>query len=249
MKFQHLFWSTTLLLLTACTTPAYFSVPNQRFQSPTVSGETLKGEVAIGAEHPTYVVTVKDITATPPDISGAEITRTAPDVDINLVVDLHIGLGSQFDVSFDSDFFHVKYQFMGSSRKEAKEHEWVGAMTLDEFNDSSETTSDSTAADKYKLEANGYGASLIVGYRTTKETYPYVNLNYLDFSAKTDVTQTATVFKYNDSGTQFGFLLGLRHETPKGMYGSLEWSYSKTKWANLEPRELGSIGYIIGYAW
>jgi hypothetical protein len=246
---------SALLTLAGCSTPAYFGVPNQRFDSPTVSGETWKGSAGIAYETPTFVVTVKDIEATPPSSSGSEITKDPTGFETSTLdrvsLDLRIGLFKQFEISHMGDMFHVKYQFMGSPRLEAKANEWVGAITVDSFGSTRETeiTSGSNVS-KYELEASGVGGSVIVGYRDDKNVIYYLNLNYLDFDADTDITQNSTPFSYSDDGSQLGAILGIRYEqSPKGFYAALEWSYSKTKWADLKDKEWGTAGGVLGVSW
>lgn len=75
-----------------CSTPAYFSVPSQRFQSPTVSGETFKGGIGGGISETPYVVTVKDINASPPSGSGSEITRIPSGLELTFFESLNMDL-------------------------------------------------------------------------------------------------------------------------------------------------------------
>lgn len=238
-----------------CSTPAYFGVPNQRFESPVVSGETLKGSVGIAYENPTFIVTVKDITTTPPMDSGSEITRDPIGLDASeldrISIDLRIGLFKSFEISSVGDMYHLKYQFLGSSRAQSKGNEWVGSITADLFSVDRETEITSgNDTYKYSLDGNGLGGSVIFGYRNARNIIYYVNVNYLDFEADTTVTQNSTRYNLKGDGDQLGALLGLRYEqSPAGFYATLEWSYSKTSWTGVDDKEWGSVGALIGAGW
>lgn len=241
----------TSAYLTACATPAYFSVPNQRLDSPTVGGKMWKGNVGGAITSPTYVVTVKDVDATPPSSSGSTITRDPEDFNfIDAVhVDIRLGLGSRFEISNVGPMTHAKFQFLGSSRAEATPNEWVGAITADVLTIDNENTTDGNTTADASVEGDGLGASLIVGYRTDSPWIYYVNINYLDFEAETTVKQSSTIFTYKGSGRQFGAALGARFEKERGFYMIGEWAYSKTNWAAANESELGSFGGALGWAW
>lgn len=243
------------LALLGCSTSAYFGVPNQRFESPVVAGETWKGALGIGYEKPTFIVTVKDITVTPPANSGTEVTKDPNGLESSALdkvsVDLRLGLFEKFEISNVGDLYHLKYQFLGSSRVANKSNEWVGAVTADYFSASREAVITAGINNyTYELDANGYGASVIVGFKDDKNAIYYLNLNYLDFEADTDITQGSTPYSYSDNGSQLGAALGLRYEqSPKGFYANIEWSYSKTDWANLKSKEWGTVGALMGVSW
>ncbi len=258
--FMNYFLRGLLLLgsayLTACTTPAYFAIPNQRFDSPTVSGKLWKGNVGAASTHPTYIVTVKDVDATPPDSSGSGFTRDPGNFDFldRINIDIRLGLGSQFEIANVGDLLHLKYQFAGSSRLEHKPDEFVGAVTLDYLGIHNNRCGDcdNKGVADFSIDGNGLGASLILGYRTEEPFIYYANLNYIDFDAKTDVDQTATAgskYSYKGSGRQVGAALGARYEQEKGFYAAIEWAYSKTSWTGLKESELGSYGFVLGHAW
>lgn len=237
--------------ITACASPAYFAVPNQRLDSPTVGGKMWKGNVGGAITAPTYVVTVKDVDATPPSSSGTTITRDPEDFTFldAVHVDIRLGLGSRFEISNVGPMTHAKFQFLGSSRAEAAPNEWVGSITADILTiDNENSTGDGTIADA-RVEGDGLGASLILGYRTDTPWIYYVNINYLDFNAETTVDQSGTEFKYKGDGRQVGAALGARFEKERGFYMIGEWAYSKTNWSGANESELGSFGGALGWAW
>lgn len=233
--------------LVACA--SYFPVPNQRFDSPTVGGKTWKGNVGGGYTSPTYVQTVNNTDASPPLSSGSSVTRHPNDFDFfdRVVVDLRFGLGERFEVSNVGQMTHFKFQFLGDTRLVHTPDQWVGSVTADYLKIDNENSLDGSVDSRVK--GYGLGTSVIIGYRTSTPWIYFVNLNYIDFNAKTDITQSSTKYRYEGDGRQVGASLGARYEQEQGFYMAAEWSYSKTNWSGASESELGSFGGILGWAW
>ncbi len=233
-----------------CSTPAYFDVPAQRFESPAVSGKTLKGAVGVGLHNPIYVVTVKDTASVPPISSGSEITRDpdAFDIDVidNIAIDLRVGLGNMIELTSTPGLYGLKFQFLGSSRIEAKSNELLASIIINQMNTGERTSTVSSIVSKVK--STGYGGGLIVGYRDSSEMVYYLHGNHLEFEATTDITNS-TVYNYKGKGTQTGAILGIKREPKEGFYVALEIAYTKTAWETLEEKEYGTGGLIFGTSW
>lgn len=233
--------------LAACA--SYFPVPNQRFDSPTVGGKMWKGNIGGGLTNPTYVQTVNNTDASPPLSSGSKITRDPDEFNFfdNVVVDVRVGLGERFEISNVADMTHLKFQFLGDSRMVHTPNQWVGSVTVDYLTISKNDGTDGNA--DFSVDGDGIGTSVIIGYRTESPWIYYVNLNYLDFNATTDIDQHPGKFKYDGDGRQVGAALGARFEKEQGFYMAGEWAYSKTNWSGTKESELGSFGGVLGWAW
>jgi len=276
---KHVLILTSCLFLAGCSTPAYFTLPAQKFESPEVRGQW-QGGIELHIQQPIYVITHSDSADNPPDDSGAGPSLDLPNDESaffllgfeNFSMAARLGLGHKFEVSGHAGTVHspssarVKYQALGDvSGPEEGEvdntNKWVGSLFASYLysyskRDGSGNSDDDTLGlvddVTVRIQNVGYDVGLVAGYRVKENVLPYLTLAYTNLRTDVRINNFDTNDEYDfedEITTQIAINPGVRIEAAEIAYFALEPSISQTKYADKTHKWYVTWGLLGGLQW
>lgn len=261
------------ILMSGCTsTPGYFFVNNNRFDSPEALGQIGKIEVAGSIQSDSTIVVDQDPSQDPPGSGGAsvvdDVTTTSFDDEDELslldglYLDLRLGLGERFDIGADfargdlPSLVKVKYQFMGDTQTNAKNGNLAGALVLGVAYGSREIDNEvDFSGNRYdgKLDYFGVTGSIILGRRVSDRLLLYFNQTVSLYYADLDMDRDLTVggpspYQYQSNGHQLLSLFGgkLFFNDRQSFFLGLEGGIATLDWDKADSDSEFAIGFMTG---
>lgn len=265
---------TSLILLpflgiVGCTTPAYFSLPVHRFDSPEARGKAWSGGLEVQHYQPLYFVTVENLHTTPPqgeDVTNHVNDETDSDADEiglgHFGHGIRLGVARKIDVGFVGSWgsgggsrLHIKWQFWGEPKIKSQPGNFSMALASNYHSGVLTGNSDDFGDDaRYRVRMKAWDFGLIAGYRVEEDFLPYLNFTWVEIDADTEVEQqdngtTTARYDFRGEGSQGILILGGRSEFKWGGVLSLEWALSRSQWESARNKDFGSIGGMFGWGW
>lgn len=265
-----------LVMMSGCTsTPGYFFVNNNRFDSPEALGKAGKIEVAGSIQGESVIVVDTNPSQDPPGSAGGIVVDDDGIGDIfedvddlvfldNLYLDLRLGLGERFDISFDlprgdlPSIVKVKYQFLGKTQIEAKNGNIAGAVVLGFAYGSRDIDNEEDFfGNIFDGELSYYGltSSIIFGKRVTDRLLLYFNQTVSLYYADLDMDRDLTIggpspYQYSSEGHQLLSLIGgkLFFNERQSFFLGLEGGLVSLDWDNADSNSEFAVGFMTGMA-
>lgn len=222
-----------------CSHSAY--IPNTPHQAPVVAQKRWGGQVGLDFSTAADVPLFSDTTSNPPVRSNGAV-GSIYGAGTSLVAAL--GIFESIDI-YLTHGFGARWQFWGIGETSP----WKATIFAGSVSGRSNETSSSAGGQTYKskttLSGSEFGAS--VGYKATPDLLLYSTYAQRRGSGKTEITQPANTFNYDDSFQLDMLVFGLQFGRP--WYLTLEVGSSTVDWTNAPKGDAYASTIGFGYAW
>lgn len=237
MRLLHIAVLAAVLVFVSGCSSISMKIPANRFDSPEVRGQPLKGFVdGVTLQGSTEAILVKDFTAVPPTTNVQELGRS----DLDYMIGGGLGVHERFDIIAklpnDSPFqLGAKFQALGEPELSAKKGNFslgitlTGAIGSDSGN--GKQVFGNNPETHYELNMSGFDTSVVTGYRIHDQLMFYGGPAFTYLYGSGEVTQpagTANVYTFSGTSRQFAINIGVQAD-----FGAFSFKLSEA-WANAQ---------------